>query len=492
MDIQEKRWGAYRHLAGILTKAEYAEALGFLWIIEQVQDQQIFVNAVMVAWAEQFPKQALNFAHASLEGALRETAMREAAAIWSEKDPQTATEWVRARFDPSLPSPVLIDPMKPVDEIADLGGGLYATVFEKWAEKDPRAAAAWAETLPEGDIRVSAFTSSVRHWGKHNPLAAKAWVDGLPPSGSRSNAIINLSTRWVEKDPEAAAQWYSMHYDMGDVMLEWSFDAIAEWYSKSNPQGAAEWVMNLPDDLKSKDWAISVVAEEWAVRDPMAAIEWLKSSGVSSYTINQTFRGVAFRLAENSTLKAVTWAQSLISGKERENALNGVAFKWAEKDHAAAIHWFENLEDPVDKENIAEGIADAWARKDPISAAKWAESLEWSEARLKAIDQVSRKFGNKKFESAVEWAEKIQPVSSRDIALKGVILGSYDYPEECWQLSLKIRDESIQKWAMKVVAPRWIKKNPKIAKEAISHAYITEEFKKELLQDPNEDLMLFK
>lgn len=56
--------------------------------------------------------------------------------------------------------------------VADLGAN--------WAHHDPRAATAWIETLPTGELKTWAARNAAKQWGRSNETAARAWLARLP------------------------------------------------------------------------------------------------------------------------------------------------------------------------------------------------------------------------------------------------------------------------------------------------------------------------
>jgi hypothetical protein len=49
-------------------------------------------------------------------------------------------------------------------------------VAAQWAQVDPRGAAAWVESLPEGEHREWAARNVVMNWARYGEEEARAWV----------------------------------------------------------------------------------------------------------------------------------------------------------------------------------------------------------------------------------------------------------------------------------------------------------------------------
>jgi hypothetical protein len=50
------------------------------------------------------------------------------------------------------------------------------------SERDPVAAAAWVESLPQGDAKLWTSKNLIANWSQYDPQAAAAWEKKLPPS----------------------------------------------------------------------------------------------------------------------------------------------------------------------------------------------------------------------------------------------------------------------------------------------------------------------
>src|SRR3979409_910095 len=85
----------------------------------------------------------------------------------------------------------------------------YAT-FSKLAEtvdaSNIREVLAFVETLPpqEKSVLVALF---VGRWAEFDPSAAIAYAQSLPAGTSRNWALTSAVTGWAEKDPAAATAW---------------------------------------------------------------------------------------------------------------------------------------------------------------------------------------------------------------------------------------------------------------------------------------------
>lgn len=66
---------------------------------------------------------------------------------------------------------------------------IVSQVVQMWASADPTAAARWAESLAEPNVRRSAMSDLGRTWMGFDPAAAEQWMFGMPASADR-DAIL--------------------------------------------------------------------------------------------------------------------------------------------------------------------------------------------------------------------------------------------------------------------------------------------------------------
>ena len=53
-------------------------------------------------------------------------------------------------------------------------------VASRWASADPKAAAAWVASFPQGSARDSGLQNVAVTWGSSDPTAAGQWLANLP------------------------------------------------------------------------------------------------------------------------------------------------------------------------------------------------------------------------------------------------------------------------------------------------------------------------
>jgi len=79
--------------------------------------------------------------------------------------------------------------------------------LRQWARDDPAAAAGWAEQLPTVEMQIDAMSGVVRSWARSDSSAAGEWLAQFQPSLDMDKVILTYIDRINRRDPQAAAQW---------------------------------------------------------------------------------------------------------------------------------------------------------------------------------------------------------------------------------------------------------------------------------------------
>jgi hypothetical protein len=67
-----------------------------------------------------------------------------------------------------------------------------ARIASEWARRDHRAAADWAATLGDENVRTTAVGTAASNWAARDAPGARSWALGLPPGTARDSAVTQL------------------------------------------------------------------------------------------------------------------------------------------------------------------------------------------------------------------------------------------------------------------------------------------------------------
>jgi len=132
-----------------------------------------------------------------------------------------------------------------VENLAKAGVGSEAVTAAadelagQWADKDPKAAAAWAAKLSDPEASRSALQTAYREWGQSDPTAASEYLNQIPASPARDGAVQAFAQTVVREDPEAAAAWASTIQDA--ETREREMVRVGQIWNLSNPEAAQAW-----------------------------------------------------------------------------------------------------------------------------------------------------------------------------------------------------------------------------------------------------------
>jgi len=181
-------------------------------------------------WAESDPRAAAEYFMKtdSEAGQGADGTLARLAGNWARTDPDSALSWARGLDDGVAKNNVMsqiasaiavYDPpraggilgMLPAADQSKSAG----PVAWQWAARDAGAAAAWAETLPDGEARTKALRGVSQQWAQSDPTKAAQWLEQLPAGASRDGAVSAFARVLADADPEGAAAWVSTIGDAG-------------------------------------------------------------------------------------------------------------------------------------------------------------------------------------------------------------------------------------------------------------------------------------
>ncbi|MCF6313587.1 MAG: hypothetical protein L3J39_14165 [Verrucomicrobiales bacterium] len=336
-----------------------------------------------------------------------------------------------------------IDPLAAVKQAERWPNGVakdraLIRIAEKWARlaEDPEVAAAWVESLPEGETKIEALqrvsyylvkkdlaaamrwaeglsekgaravkSRMIFHWPSRDIEEAVAWVEGWSDVVDKNTTLISLARRWAESAPEDASQWVEGWYDGEDknrAMVEVAY-LWSRFKKYQEVSAAAVWIDGWPDG-KVKDKARKRVVSSWSYRDYKAAAMWIDkwSEGRIKW---EAAKGVAERASGYEPQWVAAWVKTWADEKYQRQAYLYLIREWARKDPMEAAEWAGSLDDGDIKLEVYRKLVVNWSHaKDVDGAVKWVESLTDGVYKKAAIQGLIRKWVfNFNFDKAEKW-----------------------------------------------------------------------------------------
>jgi hypothetical protein len=113
----------------------------------------------------------------------------------------------------------------------------------------------WANGLPEGQSKDSAYGGIAREWAGRDVVAAATWLDTLPKGTARDAAVASFANRTAPRDPESATLWAST-LPPGDQRTSTLEQTVGIW-KRTNPAAATEWIASAPGLSPAERTALS-------------------------------------------------------------------------------------------------------------------------------------------------------------------------------------------------------------------------------------------
>lgn len=237
------------------------------------------------------------------------------------------------RETPASQFPGLADAVIAANRKADQGPALHELCFI-WAQKNPLAALAFAET--QGDRNF--FRSAFRGWAETDWRAAGAWLEGFPPGQLRDRLFSSLLERVAVHAPREAVTLLLEETGRGGSPETWHVMAIC---ARRDPGGAAEAWRKLPPG-RAKQSARDALARYWAQEDAGAAWQWA-SELETEKDRTEAVRGVILGAAESDPEQAIRLVNQGIFPNELPDLRPVIVSAWAEKNPDAAVRWVQGL-----------------------------------------------------------------------------------------------------------------------------------------------------
>ena len=159
----------------------------------------------------------------------------------------------------------------------ELRHAAISSVFSRWADEHPKAAAAAAITLSDDAQRNVAWHAVATRWSENDPasLAAHAW--SLDDESLRGRALDSALPRWLERDEPAALAWVgalpSSRASDPAVALVAGRPSLIE----HDPELAVCWAETIADaNLRSR--TLAAITRAWLLADPEAATRYARRS----------------------------------------------------------------------------------------------------------------------------------------------------------------------------------------------------------------------
>ncbi len=166
---------------------------------------------------------------------------------------------------------------------------------------------------------------------------AKSWAEGLPDGAIKSSAFDRVAESFARNDPKEAAEWIKAHANeeyAGRAVRE-----VAQELARKDPAEAVAWSLELPEANQGS--AMRTSMEQWTREDPTAAGNYLTSMDQSPAR-DTAVSSFAQAYDREDPALAAEWAGSIANEEMRNDTMQSVARSWLRRDADAAKAWLPN------------------------------------------------------------------------------------------------------------------------------------------------------
>ncbi len=236
-------------------------------------------------------------------------------------------------------------------------GFVRPTILQSWASVDPENAAKYYNENPRefammggpGPGGGNGASMIAAEWAKQDPQAALAWASSLP-GADKNRAMTSVIREIAMSDPKKAAE---MAGSMDPAERGDAYSSIARSYGAKNFGEAEIWVRSLPADEQGR--AMASALEGLSQTSPDLA--WTKAQAMpDGDDKNRALRNVLENLSKQNSAAALKQLATL-TPEQQERSIGPVIQNLAATDNAAALSHVQGLaQGPVRDRGIQELI----------------------------------------------------------------------------------------------------------------------------------------
>lgn len=223
-------------------------------------------------------------------------------------------------------------------------------IMEGMTRSDPDAATSYVLELAEqraaageqeGDGRGRGFDPTSRYMemiaseqANRGLAHASAWAEGLPEGELKDAAFSRIAASLAGEDLDAVTKWVTEH--ASQAYAQDAVSEVARRMANTEPAKALEWAESLTGEAQSQ--AFSSAFNQWTDRDALAASEYLTTMNASPLR-DSAVSSFATQLDREDPEAAAAWASTISDANTRVETLESVARTWMRSDSEAAQQW---------------------------------------------------------------------------------------------------------------------------------------------------------
>jgi hypothetical protein len=190
-------------------------------------NRNMALQGVAKDWANKDPQAALDWA-ASL-GSDGTGELKAALIATGQKDPNLAASYVNKLTDASARNSAI------------------SSIAQSMSQDNPAGALDWLDQTATGKTYDNSANKIMANLAQHDPATAATLMAKVTEPGVRDTAIANLAKNWGSKNPQAAVAWAQSLPDSDGAARNSALRVIVNTWSKYDSSAAAAFVQKAPD-----------------------------------------------------------------------------------------------------------------------------------------------------------------------------------------------------------------------------------------------------
>lgn len=316
-----------------------------------------------------------------------------------------------------------------------------------FAHKDIEKALKVIEEMKSPLRRSQAIATVAGIWAAQDAKAAATWAQGLPNVIERAMAMNSVLMAMAQNDVSGSAN------DLRDTA-----NSINEQYLNDRKAELEKLGMTEADMAEDSESYKKMLADG-AVPPPYSPdVEMMGDAG----------KIIGAKLAEGDIAGALDYAESLDSDYLKLKTLSGILEGWAKTDPAAAAaylnsHFGSNVD-------LYTSLYSSWASQNYQAAAQGTALISDPVARQSALESVLYQWGAKgDYNSMIDYVSTLPSSEFTDsVKAKAVSAISTTSAQQAWNIAMSIADEATQLRALRQAFSSMVIENPTQASAALA------------------------
>lgn len=270
---------------------------------------------------------------------------------------------------------------------------LYLLAMQRWAQLDPAAALARAESFPSLGTRVEARTTIFQEWATFDADSALLMAADEVDEGALRRAVSAVLVGAVTSGPENA---FSL-LELAPVRFLKSpavLPTVERMVQAAYGTGRREALQTVIERMKPGDvrtLMIDTLARNWSAHFPDEAYAWVRKllpdGDVRDKVVQNLFTAIAFK----DPSRAAQWVAQEVEEPNRTKYLAAAVSQWAQLDLRGVEIWLNEQPEGFSTDGGSLALAGHFMKERHMARAfSWIRRINQNEMRIKMFGDLGR------------------------------------------------------------------------------------------------------